>query len=37
MIELYKVPKVMILQLKRFTSKKSADTKKSGLFNLAYA
>jgi ubiquitin C-terminal hydrolase len=36
-IELYKVPRVMILQLKRFTSKKSANNKESGLFNLAYA
>jgi len=36
-IELYKVPKLMIIQLKRFTSKKSAETKQSGLFNLAYA
>lgn len=36
-LELYKVPKIMILQLKRFQSKKSANNGSSGFFNLAYA
>lgn len=36
-LELFKVPKVLIVQIKRFQSKKSANTGKSGFFNLAYA
>jgi ubiquitin carboxyl-terminal hydrolase 4/11 len=33
-LELYKVPKILILQLRRFTSRKTGS---SGFFNLAYA
>ena len=35
-LEIYKAPKIMILQLKRFQSKKSGSGG-SGFFNLAYA
>ena len=37
-LELYKLPKILIIQLKRFQSKRSASrTGKSGFFELAYA
>lgn len=36
-LELFRIPKVLIVQIKRFQSKKSANTGKSGFFNLAYA
>ena len=36
-LELYRVPKILMLQIKRFQSKKSANNGKSGFFNLAYA
>lgn len=36
-LELYKVPKILMVQLKRFQSKKSANNGKTGFFNLAYA
>ena len=37
-LELFKVPKIMILQLKRFSSKeRSGSSGKSGYLNLAYA
>lgn len=36
-LELYKVPKIMIIHLRRFRSKRSANSGESGFFNLAYA
>ena len=37
-LDLYMTPKILMLQLKRFTSKKSASNSgRSGFFNLAYA
>ena len=37
-LDLYMTPKILMLQLKRFTSKKGASNSgKSGFFNLAYA
>lgn len=37
-LEIYKVPKILILQLKRFASKeKSASSGKSGYMSMAYA
>jgi len=36
-LELYKIPKIMILHLRRFRSKRSASNGESGFFNLAYA
>lgn len=37
-LEIYKVPKLMMIQLKRFTTKGSSQNSgKSGFFNLAYA
>lgn len=37
-LDLYMTPKILMLQLKRFTSKKGANSSgKSGFFNLAYA
>ena len=37
-LEIYKVPKILILQLKRFASKeKSANSGKSGYMSMAYA
>jgi ubiquitin C-terminal hydrolase len=37
-LEIYKIPPILMIQLKRFTSKKgAANSGKSGFFNLAYA
>ena len=37
-LEIYKVPKLMVIQLKRFAQKGNSGTSgKSGFFNLAYA
>mmetsp|Transcript_31098 Transcript_31098/g.47492 ORF Transcript_31098/g.47492 Transcript_31098/m.47492 type:complete len:116 (-) Transcript_31098:412-759(-) len=36
-LELFKIPEILMIQIKRFTSKKSAKSGKSGFFNLAYA
>jgi ubiquitin carboxyl-terminal hydrolase 4/11/15 len=36
-LELFKVPEILMIQLKRFQSKKSAQDGRSGFFNLAYA
>jgi hypothetical protein len=36
-LELFRIPEVLMVQLKRFQSKKSAQSGKSGFFNLAYA
>ena len=36
-LELFKIPEILMVQIKRFTSKKSANSGKSGFFNLAYA
>ena len=35
-LELYRLPKILIIQLKRFQSKRS-NSGQSGFFNLAYA
>ena len=37
-LQLFKTPKIMVIHLKRFKSKKqAANSGKSGFFNLAYA